>query len=92
MFLDTLDQTFLEFGIMHGQDGLLSVQIDLQVRAFAGSEDRSLLREPTLNSLLVTLFIVNNIVYIGNLGLPSALPAHAASTEMPCRVGGGAGW
>ena len=47
LFLDGLDQTFLEFSIVHWQDRLPSVQIDLEVRAFAGFEDRSLLREPT---------------------------------------------
>ena len=46
MFLDALDQTFLEFGIVHRQHRLSAVQIDLNVRAFAGFEDRSLLREP----------------------------------------------
>ena len=47
LFLDALDQTFLELGIVHRQNGLPSVQIDLEVRAFAGFEDRSLSREPT---------------------------------------------
>ena len=46
MLLDALDQTFLEFGIMHWKDRLPPIQIDLKVRAFAGFEDRSLLREP----------------------------------------------
>jgi hypothetical protein len=47
LFLDGLDRTFLEFVIVHRQNGLLPVQIDLQVGAFAGFENRSLLREPT---------------------------------------------
>jgi len=47
LFLDGLDQTFFEFGIVHRQNRLPSVQIDLKMRAFASLEDRSRLREPT---------------------------------------------
>ena len=46
MFLYALDQTSLKFSVMHRRNGLPSVQIDLNVRAFAGLEERSLLREP----------------------------------------------
>jgi hypothetical protein len=58
-------RSFLEFGIVHRQDGLLSIQIDLKVRAFASFEDRSLLREPTPQLFARHFFIINNIVYIG---------------------------
>ena len=51
LFLKSLDQTFFEFGIVHRQNRLLRVQIDLEVRAFAGFEGRSLLREPALELL-----------------------------------------
>ena len=43
LFLDALDQTFLEFSIVHRQDRLPSIQIHLKVRAFAGFEDSSFL-------------------------------------------------
>jgi hypothetical protein len=63
LFLDGLDQTFLEFSIMHGQDRLPSVEIDPKVRAFAGFEDSSLSREPALKLLALHRLIINNIVY-----------------------------
>jgi hypothetical protein len=46
LLLDALDQALLEFRVMHRQDGLSAIQVDLNVRAFARLEDRSLLREP----------------------------------------------
>jgi hypothetical protein len=42
LFLDSLDQTFLEFGVMHRQNGLPAIQIDLNVGSLAGFEDCSL--------------------------------------------------
>lgn len=58
MFLDALDQTFFEFGVVHRQNGLPPVQIDLKVRAFAGFEDCPLLREPTPE-----LFVRHSVYY-----------------------------
>ncbi len=65
MLLYSLDQTLLEFSIVHWKDGLLPVQVDLKMRAFAGFEDRSLLREPTPELFARHFCIINNIVYIG---------------------------
>jgi hypothetical protein len=64
LFLYSLDQTFLEFSIVHRQNGLSTVQIDLKVRAFAGFEDRSLCRELAFELLARHFSIINNIVYI----------------------------
>jgi hypothetical protein len=70
LLLNSLDQTFLEFGIVHGQNRLLSVQIDLKMRAFAGFEGRSLLREPPLELSARHSVIINNIVYNGKSEMP----------------------
>jgi hypothetical protein len=64
LFLDSFDQASLEFGIVHGQNGLFPVQINLKVRAFASLENRALLREPTPELLARQLSTINNIVYI----------------------------
>jgi hypothetical protein len=82
LFLDSLDQTFFEFGIVHWQNGLLSVQINLGMRAFAGLEDCSLLREPTPELLARHFSIVNNIVYIDN-GRDAKKPVELRSTGQP---------
>jgi hypothetical protein len=65
LLLDGLDQAFLKFGIVHRQYGLSPVQINLNVRALAGFEDRSLVREPAPEFRARHSVIVNNIVYIG---------------------------
>jgi hypothetical protein len=55
---------FLSSAFVHWKDGLLPIQVDLKVGAFAGFEDRSLCREPALELLARHRFIINNIVYI----------------------------
>jgi hypothetical protein len=91
LFLDSLDQTLFEFGIVHRQNGLFPVQINLKVRAFAGFEDRSLLREPAPELFARHSPIINNIVYTDNSGRAMlSRQEHAASLEMPCMAAGGA--
>jgi hypothetical protein len=70
------------------------------MRAFAGPEDCSLLREPTPEFFARHISSLNNIVYIGKSRWPQGLlaggsdrllkcPACAASRETPC---GGRRW
>ena len=73
------------FGIVHRQHGLLPVQINLKVRAFAGFEDRSLLREPTLELFARHVCIINNIVYIGNQRARTRLFHGSDSQDAPAR-------
>ena len=66
MLFDGLDQALFEFGIVHREYRLSSVEIDLQVRTFAGLESRSQPREPTLELFARHVLNINNIAYIGN--------------------------
>jgi hypothetical protein len=55
------------------------------MRAFAGLEDRSLLREPTPELLARHFVGINNIVYVGKCSV-FVSPEDAASMKMPCRT------
>src|SRR5579863_5359616 len=65
LLLDCFDQPFAEFPVVHGHHRLATVEINAQMRSFAGLEGRTFLGKPALELAALHGSIINNFVYEG---------------------------
>jgi hypothetical protein len=64
LFLDALDRTRLEVGVVHRQNGLLAVSVNFQVRTLASLKSRPLSGQPAFEFFAVHRSSINIIVYL----------------------------
>ncbi len=56
LFFDRFYRSFFEVGVVHGEDGLLVIQVNLKVRTFHGAKASTLLSQLPFKFLAVHIF------------------------------------